>query len=302
MGRNKSGSHLDIRLFRASKFYETVNPPPKLIPSYLKKRIMNVLLSQNLVYTKNTRALVGSIRPELMTEEERTATGSPFSWYLNLPIEKGRKGDPIREWSIIDQWNRLISGEFPGTVYRDHQAVQKAQAAVELERAYDSGKEKRPEREVWVWEGRQPELSTRLQRLHMSRRKRRNRAPKELRRVRHRLLWENKRAQSEVEQYGPQWPKISEDDRIAILGRVRKQSLETAVDDQGQYDFEKRDLTQEGLVIRQQAKQRWIELRSAAKKIILKEKNAIKAAKEKQRLRNEQRKQKRSADDSFGRK
>jgi len=68
--------------------------------------------------------------------------------------------------------------------------LKKQQEALDRERRLDSGKEKRKEMEYWTWDDRQPELTTRKQRFHLSRRKQKSRTKFEYTALRKRVAFD----------------------------------------------------------------------------------------------------------------
>ena len=127
--------------------------------------------SQQLIYLKSTK-----IDPN---KKERS-----FQWHLSPSPDE--ENPPI---DIDTQWERLLSGEHPArTMTTVKEGIAGREKAMK-EAKYADRSLARPERKIWEWEGRQPELTTRLQRLHLNRRNQRAR-PKEERkemRVRKRL-------------------------------------------------------------------------------------------------------------------
>jgi hypothetical protein len=163
----------------------------------LKRRILSTLLSQELVFKKAVRPVAGTVRADQLTPDERSAKGSAFHWFLRLPPTTIKKTDPLGQWSIPAQWKRLSLGEFPGNVLEEHREVVSAQRKLEKERRLRRGTQKRTEEEIWHWDGRQPELTTRKQRFHLSARRQKTRTRFELKRLRERLRFDLARPEKE---------------------------------------------------------------------------------------------------------
>ena len=85
-----------------------------------------------------------------------------------------------------EHWQRLVDGEPVSQLQHEVAQAEKARENELREQALASGKIERTEREIWAWEGRDPEMTTRLQRLHLSRRKQKNRDQKEAKQLKFR--------------------------------------------------------------------------------------------------------------------
>lgn len=103
---------------------------------------------------------------------------------------------PTSKWDPDAHWERLLSGEHPGQVAGELNLVRAEKEKAAKEEFYASGREKRPEREVWAWEGREPELTTRLERLHLNKRRQGNRPAKERKEMRLRQRMEERQREA----------------------------------------------------------------------------------------------------------
>jgi hypothetical protein len=79
---------------------------------------------------------------------------------------------------------------------KEYQDVVKQQALVHQTRRKDNGREKRTEEELWTWDRRAPEKTTRKQRFHLNTRNQRKRSKLELRRMRARKKYDAFRAEA----------------------------------------------------------------------------------------------------------
>ncbi len=83
---------------------------------------------------------------------------------------------------------------------------------------YAKGQEKRPEREVWEWEGREMELTTRLERLHLNKRRQRARPAKERKEMRMRKDLEGR--EKEARRIAEEQIRVEEAGKRATKGLV----------------------------------------------------------------------------------
>ena len=117
---------------------------------------------------------MNNISPELFAES--SAAARPYS--------------PRFQWFVSDTpsspelWDRLVSGAHPGMV--QEQVARLARDAEEAENAVPKYKPKihdrKPgkfERDVWAWEDRAEGLTTRLERMHLNKRRQNARPGKE---------------------------------------------------------------------------------------------------------------------------
>jgi len=139
--------------------------------------------------------VAGTVPSEQILAQYRVP-GSPFHWFLSLP-PAARKSDPLAKWSVPAAWDRICSGEFAGTIHAELKALKEEQALLDRERRLDSGKEKRKEMEYWTWDDRQPELTTRKQRFHLSRRKQKSRTKFEYTALRRRVAFDKTKARAD---------------------------------------------------------------------------------------------------------
>ncbi|WWD17134.1 hypothetical protein CI109_101571 [Kwoniella shandongensis] len=154
---------------------------PFVSTSFLKHRVLPILQSQDLI-----RKSVHHTSP--ITSTSSSSTQSPpvkskpsFRWTLvSSPTTPSNLTTPA--WSLPEHWNRLLSGETPGRLHAELTANKSSRKSEEKERAFDSGKLRRNEREIWGWEGREEGLTTRLERLHLNKRRGGKRPEKERRR------------------------------------------------------------------------------------------------------------------------
>ena len=148
---------------------------------YLKTRILAVLESQELIHKEAIRAVPGTVKGA--TTSRALDGDSCFRWFLTPP-KPHRAVDPMGKWSVPEHWDRLCQpGQNTASIYYDLKNTKRLQAIVERERRIKAGKEKIPERESWIRPDRIPGVTTRLQRMHLSRRKQKSRTAKELKLV-----------------------------------------------------------------------------------------------------------------------
>ena len=186
-----------------------------------------MLESQQLIHIKPVRAV---------TSGSSSSSRAQYMWHLSpapisltspspTPRTPSPSSDPeTPDLTPGDLWTRLLSGEHPGRVSAHLQAVLSEREKAAKERLYASGKAKRPEREVWEWEGREMELTTRLERGHLSKRRARARPKKERRLMAARKQME--RESEEVRKIAEREIKAEEGDR-GREGETVKSSLAT---------------------------------------------------------------------------
>lgn len=162
--------------------------------SFLKRRVLPVLASQSLIIKKATRT--GIALPG-----QRIKGHLSFAWHLTQP-----KDGP---WNRTEHWNRLLSGELPGKPAEEYQTFLASRDKATRDKRFASGRDQRTEREIWQWQRRPSEISTRLQRMHLSTRRQNARDGKERRLIflRKRLDKQRNEVEKEVQE---------------ILGRERK--------------------------------------------------------------------------------
>lgn len=78
-------------------------------------------------------------------------------------------------------WDRLLSGTHPALLAADIRQIEHENAAAKKEARFEKGFSRRTEREMRSWEGREPGLTTRLERVHLNDRRARARPEKERR-------------------------------------------------------------------------------------------------------------------------
>jgi hypothetical protein len=125
--------------------------------------------------------------PSTPSASSASSSGSSTSTTTAQPISLET---PLPTWSLPTHWSRLLSGIHPGTPYKERQSHLHTIATIKKEKSYLSGKTERSEREIWLWDGREPEKTTRLQRLHLNTRRRNARDGKESRLLRQRKVFE----------------------------------------------------------------------------------------------------------------
>lgn len=143
-----------------------------LMCSFLKKRILPVLSSQDLI--------VKSSKPTFATPV------GTFAWSLKPPVDPAlseSNPNPPPSWNTDDHWDRLIAAsERPGSVayqfnaYRAEVKTHKRLAALDNP---SNRAARRTEREIWAWEERAEGLTTTLERTHLNVRRANGRPEKE---------------------------------------------------------------------------------------------------------------------------
>ena len=161
---------------------------------FLRKKIIPVLESLELVHRKAIRPVTGTVRSSRLLESER-GHGSPFQFFLSPPPQVSR-GSPLRRRNLGQDWDRICTGTFAGVIHGELNALKKESEEQRLERRLKLKLDKRTEEQIWSWSGRQPELTTRKQRFHLNRRKQKNRDKLERRRLQARLRWDKPREEA----------------------------------------------------------------------------------------------------------
>lgn len=181
--------------------------------SFLKRRVLPVLQSQRLIHIKPVR------------EESTSKAHTQFVWHISDPIHDlipSTQFPNLRPWDPAEHWDRLIAGVHPAETAADLNTLLEKRDEAKKEKAYADGREKRPEREIWRWEGREPELTTRLERLHLNRRKQRARPGKERKWMALRKGMETRRAEArEIVR-----KEIEEGRRAAEAGKLKRLKIE----------------------------------------------------------------------------
>ncbi|ORX35724.1 hypothetical protein BD324DRAFT_631397 [Kockovaella imperatae] len=106
---------------------------------------------------------------------------SRFQWFLTQPPPKRweSKLSDDRRWDIKRHWKRLLEGEDPLKTFTSWKGTMNRRQEFASERAKDLGRVKRTEEEIWAWDGRDPDRTTPLQRLHLNKRNRKRKAKEE---------------------------------------------------------------------------------------------------------------------------
>ncbi|WVQ67283.1 uncharacterized protein L199_005478 [Kwoniella botswanensis] len=143
---------------------------PFVSTSYLKSQILARLSSQSLLIKT----------PSHPSSSSSGSSGKPtFVWRLNNPKQSNLS---TPSWDYPSHWDSLISGEkTPGETYYEYKQNQLERREEEKQRALDSGKVLRTERQIWEWDGRKDGLTTNMERLHLNKRRREKRPQKERR-------------------------------------------------------------------------------------------------------------------------
>ncbi|OCF60996.1 hypothetical protein L486_00640 [Kwoniella mangroviensis CBS 10435] len=144
---------------------------PFVSTSYLKSQILARLSSQSLLIKSPSHPSSSS---------SSGSSGKPtFVWRLNNPKQSNLS---TPSWDYPSHWDSLISGEkTPGQTYYEYKQNQLERREEEKQRALDSGKVLRTERQIWEWDGRKDGLTTNMERSHLNKRRREKRPLKERR-------------------------------------------------------------------------------------------------------------------------
>ncbi|ORY32886.1 hypothetical protein BCR39DRAFT_522287 [Naematelia encephala] len=154
-------------------------PPahPWVSTNFFKRRILPVLSSQNLIVLRSQPTSSLAIR---RNEPRR----SKYEWQL---------APKTRLHNTDAHWEKLVSGEHPGAVGGEYKAHLEQEQALRREQAFNEKRANRTDRDVVQWMERPPELTTKLQRMHLSTRRRRNRDGKEMRAIMRRYEYDLER-------------------------------------------------------------------------------------------------------------
>ncbi|WVF71339.1 hypothetical protein IAT40_006142 [Kwoniella sp. CBS 6097] len=178
---------------------------PFISSTYLKTRVLAVLKSQNLI-SKSVRrappsaAAAASVSasstsdPSSSSASASTSTSGgsrpTFTWTLNetRPITSSSSStsasaSDLPTWDKSAHWDRLIAGEAPGKLHAELTELFALRKAEAKEQAFESKKARRSEREIWEWEDRADGITTRLERVHLNKRRGEGRPKKERRRI-----------------------------------------------------------------------------------------------------------------------
>ncbi|KAK8864550.1 hypothetical protein IAR55_001800 [Kwoniella newhampshirensis] len=174
---------------------------PFVSTSFLKHRVLPILQSQDLIRKSVHHPSASTSTPSSSANATaQTSKSKPtFRWTLTPPSSTPSSlSTPA--WSLPHHWDRILAGETPGKLHAELSQNKMARQVEEKERGFASGKLRRTEREMWAWEGRAEGLTTRLERLHLNKRRANARPAKERRR---RDSWEklfgsDKRSSSQV--------------------------------------------------------------------------------------------------------
>ncbi|OCF32963.1 hypothetical protein I316_05301 [Kwoniella heveanensis BCC8398] len=176
---------------------------PFVSSTYLKTRVLAVLKSQNLISKSIRRAPVAVAVSDPSSSASASASASTstftatsggagaaaaagrptYTWKLNdnLPFTSSTSDLPV--WDKSAHWARLIAGEAPGKLHAELSELFVLRKAELKEQAFESKKARRSEREIWEWDGRADGLTTRLERIHLNKRRAEARPKKERRRI-----------------------------------------------------------------------------------------------------------------------
>ena len=168
---------------------KSFKPAPLTRCSHLKSRILPTLESQRLIHRRYV---------PITSEYPKIPGESRFRWFLTRP-ETQANGNEKLSFSIPDHWQRLLSGEHPQKTYHTWQRVKDARQAAQREADLAAHRIQRTEREIWTWEGRDPDMTTRLQKIHLNRRNQRRKVKEERELVARRKAKDEARALAEAE-------------------------------------------------------------------------------------------------------
>ena len=136
----------------------------------MKKHVLPVLESQRLIHIKPVRS-----DPTMSPKQ------AVYMWHLSPSLSDLPPGTT---WDVDSHWDRLIKGEHPSQLHTELTDVIAGRTAAKKEALYERKVLRRPEREIWeMGEGREMELTTRLERVHLNKRRRNARPGKERKRL-----------------------------------------------------------------------------------------------------------------------